>query len=142
VAITTAQPKKGQSKKRLRVGKPGCWLCRHELESFEKPHLVNVFAKQLPGGDLSGLGRVVVQSPTCLTEVDGQVGYQNDFVYKCKECSAWWLLQYWEVDTPETAYEEFGHRYHRALPLSAAQVALIRVAVRSGKKLPHDQFVR
>jgi hypothetical protein len=142
VANTTAQPKKRQSKKQLRVRKPGCRLCRHDLESFEKPHLVNVFAKQLPGGDLSGLRRVVVQSPTRLTEVDGHVGYQNDLVYKCKECSACWLLQYWEVDTPETAYEEFGYRYWRTLPLSDAQVALIRVAVKSGKKLPHDQFVQ
>lgn len=142
MAKTTTQPMKGQGKKTLRVRKPGCRLCRHELETFEKPHLVNVFVKQLPAGDLSGLGRVVVQSPTRVTEVDGHVGYQNDFVYKCKKCGALWLLQYWEVDTPETEYQEFGHRYRRTLPLSNAQVALIRVAVKSGKKLPHDQFVQ
>jgi hypothetical protein len=111
------------------------------VESLEMPHLVNVFAKQLPDGDLRGLRKVIVQSPAQLSEVDGQVGYQNDFVYKCKECSAWWLLQYWEVDTPETEDEEFGHRYQRTLPLSNAQVARVRVAVKSGRKLPHDQFV-
>jgi hypothetical protein len=119
---------------------PGCKVCRDELTSFEKPHLVNVFVRQLAGGDLSGLRRVVVQEPTSVSEPDGRITYQNDLVYRCTECKAWWLSQYWEVETPETEDDEFGHRYWRQLPLSSTQIALIRVAIKSGRKLQHDEF--
>ena len=44
--------------------------------------------------------------------------------------------------TPQkTAYEEFGHRYVRVLPLSLQQVALIRTTLESVGKLSHNQFV-
>ena len=32
--------------------KPGCKVCRRELESFKKPHLEDVFATQGTQGDL------------------------------------------------------------------------------------------
>jgi hypothetical protein len=124
------------------VDEPGCSICRSELESGEMPHLVNVFTKQVPSGDLSGLQRRVIQAPTDLTEVDGHVTYQNDFVYSCIECKAWWLVQYWEVQTPATQYSEFGERYRRDLPLSEAQVAVVSAAIKAGSKLAHDQFAQ
>ena len=125
----------------MQQGEPGCDVCRRELESFEHPHLINVFATDVLGGDLSGLQRRVIQAPTQLDEANGHVTYQNDFVYQCTACRAFWLQQYWEVVTPEAAYEEFGHRYVRVLPLSLQQVALIRTTLESGGKLPHNQFV-
>ena len=45
-------------------GKSGCDVCRGELESFEHPHLVNVFANDVPRGDLGGIGQhVIIQAP-------------------------------------------------------------------------------
>lgn len=119
----------------------GCDVCRGELEAFLKPHLENIFAGALPRGDLSGIGRRVMESPSQLMEVDGHVTYQNDFVYECKECHALWLQQYWEVETPETTFREFGHRYVRVLPISSSQVEDIWAAIRSARKLSHDEFV-
>jgi hypothetical protein len=142
---TMAKKRKAPARKSKRSRPPqstlGCAVCSHELESFEKPHLINLFASNVPGGDLSGLARLVIEAPTHVSEANGRVTYQNDFVYQCTACEALWLQQYWEVDTPETAMEEFGHRYQRILPLSSRQVALIRAAVRSGRKLAHNQFM-
>jgi hypothetical protein len=124
----------------MKQDESGCDVCRGELENSGHDHLINVFATDSFGGDLSGLQRLVIQAPTQLDEADGRVTYQNDFVYQCTACQAFWLQQYWEVDTPETAYDEFGHRYVRVLPLSLQQVALIRTTLEAGGKLPHNQF--
>lgn len=117
----------------------GCELCRDESLRFDTAHFRNVFMEATPNGDLSTLRRLVIQAPV-LEEPNARVTYMNDFVYQCETCQAFWLQQYWEVDTPETELEEFGDRYQRVLPLTAEQVATIRRALASGGKLPHDSF--
>jgi hypothetical protein len=99
-----------------------------------------VFSTDVPAGDLSGLGRIVIEAPSRVDEPDGRVTYQNDFIYRCSACHALWLQQYWEVDTPERQYQELGHRHSRVFPLSEEQVLFVRAALKSGRKLSHDQF--
>lgn len=68
------------------------------------------------------------------------VSYQNDFLHRCPLCRTAWLHQYWEIDTPETAFEEFGIRYAEWTRLSEAEVMEICCALESGDLLPQDRF--
>jgi hypothetical protein len=143
-----ARPRKTRRSGRDRAGRSrpsrpgernsGCEVCIGELESLQHLHLTNVFLHEVPNGDLK---RVVIESPTQI-EPDGQLTYQNDFVYRCAVCGTTWLQQYWEVDTPETMRRdpEWGHRHWREIPLTDAEVSAIRAALKSGQKLRHDEF--
>jgi hypothetical protein len=147
--ITKIRPKRAEAKKPARgraspANRPrtpgernsGCEVCIGELKSFKHPHLTNVFLHEVRDGDLK---RVVIESPTQI-EPDGQLTYQNDFVYRCAVCGTTWLQQYWEVDTPETFLNEWGHRHARVTPLTDSEVSAIRAALKSGQKLRHDEF--
>jgi hypothetical protein len=83
------------------------------------------------GGDLCG---------RAFSRIAG-VSYQNDFMRRCSWCGTRWLQQYWEIDTPETAYEEFGERYEVWTVLDERDVALIENAVSSGGFLSQDHFL-
>ncbi len=66
--------------------------------------------------------------------------YQSDLLYRCGSCGTAWLQQYWEVDTPETAFEEFGERFWQWTALTRRDVAEIEEAVKARSPLPHDRF--
>ena len=121
-----------------RVHEPGCTVCRQELGALEKPHLSDVFAATPTGGDLR---KTLFEDPADLTEPGGRISYRNDNVFRCRECQGLWLRQYWEVDTPDRAFEEFGYRHWRSTPLSERQLSVIRSALKAGRKLSHNRFV-
>ena len=65
---------------------PGCKVCGRELESFEKPHLEDVFATREPCASR------VFEYPTQLASPKGRISYRNDNVLRCKECRAFYVL--------------------------------------------------
>lgn len=67
--------------------------------------------------------------------------YQNDIMHRCPGCGTRWLQQYWEIDTSDTAYEEFGERYEVWTALEGRDVAVVENAVATGALLSHDQFL-
>lgn len=103
----------------------GCEKC-----SASKTQLVQV------GKDLKGIAIdwYVPEDPSWRTT------YQNDLLHQCTSCGAMWLQQYWECDTPETEFEEFGVRHWSWSLLDAGQVSAIDSALDSGQLLPHGHF--
>lgn len=71
---------------------------------------------------------------------DQQPTYQNDFLVQCRECATFWLEQYWEYDTPELQFEEFGVRNRAWIALTAQDLAEIDSARASGRLLPQNHF--
>ncbi len=67
--------------------------------------------------------------------------YQYDELLVCPACGDHWLSQYWEIDTPETALEEFGERYRNWTRVSPQGVQLIEETIKSGELLRHDHFM-
>lgn len=111
------------------MGRPeseaGCQECRSSREGLERL-----------GEDLHrrAIDRMDVAGP------EKSLSYQNDLMHVCPNCGTRWLQQYWEIDTPETAYEEFGERYVAWTALDDSDVALIENALSTGVLLPQDQF--
>lgn len=66
--------------------------------------------------------------------------YQNDLLYRCPLCGTAWLHQYWEIDTPETALDEFGERHWEWIALTDDDVAEIEQAEDASRPLAHDRF--
>jgi hypothetical protein len=103
----------------------GCEECRQSDDGLEKASddlhrtIFDRFRPSEPGHSLS---------------------YQNDFLYRCSACATIWLSQFWEIDTPETALEEWGITYRTRVALTAEDVMLIEETRESGRLLPHDTF--
>lgn len=67
------------------------------------------------------------------------VSYRNDSVKRCAACGTHWLNQFWEVDSEETKYMEWGITYRTVTPLSPAEAAKIRTALET-HELDHGGF--
>ncbi len=106
-------------------GEDGCEQCRDSDSSLETI-----------GSDLH---RVVIENfePQ---DRSHRLSYQNDFLRRCPACGTTWLSQFWEVDTPETAYEEWGLTYVARTALTTEQVQMIDQAILTGSKYPHGFF--
>lgn len=76
------------------------------------------------------------------TEPGHSVSYQNDMLYRCPACGTVWLSQFWEIDTPETQYEEWGITSKVRTPLASEDLVVIEDAISSGDRLAHDTFYR
>ena len=68
--------------------------------------------------------------------------YQNDSVVRCTRCGAHYLCQFWEYDTEETKLEEWGVVERKAVPLPPEHLSELEGALRAGKPLPHDHFLK
>ena len=66
--------------------------------------------------------------------------YQYDRVDRCKLCGRAWLRQYWEFDTEETQFEEWGERNWFQCQLSDDDLREIEAAVAAGTPLAHARF--
>lgn len=49
--------------------------------------------------------------------------------------------EFWEVDTPETEYKEWGITYQVRTPLTTDDVARIAKSLAEGAHLPHGEFM-
>jgi hypothetical protein len=69
-----------------------------------------------------------------------RTSYQNDLLFRCPKCGTAWLLQYWEIETPDTEFEEWGIRNSEWTRLTAEDVTEINSALASGTLLPQVRF--
>ena len=69
-----------------------------------------------------------------------RTSYQSDVLYRCPACGTMWLHQYWEIDTPETALEEWGLRNYEWTCLTSNAVEEIGQALLSGVLIPQNRF--
>jgi len=118
--------------------KKGCKYCRKSIESFEQKDLVTLFKGAKRTGELA---KLVFLKKNIDDIPEASIFYENSFVHRCKKCKTLWLSQYWEIDTPDRKYEEFGNRNWRLTVISSEDLALIKSAIKAGRKLDHDCFV-
>ncbi len=117
--------------------KKGCESCRASIESFEQKDLVKLFKSAKQNGELA---KSVFLQKNLDDIPNASIFYENCFVYRCKKCKGLWLSQYWEIDTPERKFEEFGQRNRRLTAISNDDLALIKSAIKAKRKLDHDCF--
>lgn len=106
----------------------GCAKCRESWKTLEPE-----------GGPLLG---GAIERARYDKDVYTYVSYESAAIQRCPACGTRWLVQYWELESAETEFEEWGERHWAVSPLDYEDVAIILAAQTTGQPLPHDYFSR